>query len=119
MPGGVLRRENTFLFSFENCVEGRVLNTMSKYSTQLLRNELAALQCFTSQREVILKKSDSKLLAVLQIKAIKLIGLIRSPLQPKKDRLFHLGSLPLIEGYQQNPQPKGYGRTLHLKMFWQ
>lgn len=77
------------------------------------RSAVAALYCcFTSLREVISRKSDSKPLPVLQIKAITLFGLIRSPLQPREYRLFPLGPLPLIKGYQQNPQQKGYHKTL-------
>lgn len=86
---------------------------------------LAGLHCcFTSQREVISKKLDSKPVAVLQIKAIMLIGLIRSPLQPREYKLFHLCPLPLRKCCQWkccqwNPPNKGYHKPFHLKRFGQ
>lgn len=64
--------------------------------------------CLTSKRELVSRKSDSKASPVLQIKAITLIGVIKSPLQPGEIRLFQLGPLPLIKGFQQNPQQKWY-----------
>lgn len=89
------------------------VNTVLSYS----RSNLAALHCFTSQREVNSKKSDAKPLAILHIKAITLIELIRSPLQPKIHWMSHLGPLPLMEGYQQNPNQKGLKELFSWRCF--
>lgn len=88
-------------------------NTMSKYGVQPLREcSSCSSSLFYILEEVVAKKSYSQPLPVLQIKAITLIGLIRSPLQPREYRLFQLGPLPLIKGYQQNPPQTGDHKTL-------
>lgn len=80
--------------------EIQCVNTVFSHS----RSSSSALHCcLTSKREVVSRKSDSKPSPVLQIKAITLIGLMRGPLQPGEIRLFQLGPVPLIKGFQQNP----------------
>jgi len=88
--------------------EIQCVNTVFSHS----RSSSSALHCcLTSKREVVSRKSDSKPSPVLQIKAITLIGLMRGPLQPGEIRLFQLGPVPLIKGFQQNPQQKWYHKT--------